>query len=604
MNKTININLGGSFFHIDEQAYDKLKKYLDAVRASLSDDPKGRDEILADIELRIGELLSEKIKDVRQVVNENDINDIIEIMGKPEDYMVDDDVFEDDYQPKRSHSRKMYRDSEDKFLGGVSSGIAHYFDIDVIWIRIAWLIAAFGFGFGFLVYIILWILLPEANTTAEKLEMMGEPVNISNIERKIREELGSASEKVKNGISDVSEKVKNVDYQKYGNKAKSGMQDFLETLGKVISTLFMIFGKFIGVLLIILSVAVIVGLVISLFTVGSLGFVNEEWFYQNTLFYNNSGIPIWAVSAIAFLLIGIPFFMLFLLGMKILSPKAKIMGKTGKLSLFGIWLVALLFTIYFSVQQAMQSAYDGTVIENKEVPAEQVSDTLNIKMIDNIKLSDNSELKRRWGTSLVVDENNHEKIYSNNINVNIHQSNNDQILIKVRKRSEGKSREVAREKAALIEYGTQLNNNNIVLDGYFLTDPKSKFISRKDYVKVDLYLPTDQVIYLDRSLRSFLYDVKNIQDIYDNDMVKHYFKMTEDGLTCLDCDGTELRLSGGMNEISGKKNKESFNMKVDEDGVHIKVVNDKNEKAEVKVDKNGVKIESAKDSLQIHIKEN
>ena len=95
MNKTININLGGSFFHIDESAYFNLKKYLESVKASLSDDPKGQDEILADIEARIGELLSEKIKDVRQVVNENDINEIIEIMGKPEDYSVDEEVFMD-----------------------------------------------------------------------------------------------------------------------------------------------------------------------------------------------------------------------------------------------------------------------------------------------------------------------------------------------------------------------------------------------------------------------------------------------------------------------------------------------------------------------------
>lgn len=83
MNKTININLGGIFFHIDESAYLKLKRYLDAVRVSLSDDPKGQEEIMTDIEARIGELLSQKIKDARQVINENDINEIVEIMGKP-----------------------------------------------------------------------------------------------------------------------------------------------------------------------------------------------------------------------------------------------------------------------------------------------------------------------------------------------------------------------------------------------------------------------------------------------------------------------------------------------------------------------------------------
>jgi hypothetical protein len=95
MNKTININLGGVFFHIDEIAFQKLKNYLDAIRRSLSDDPKGRDEIITDIESRIGELLSEKIKDVRQVINDADIEDVMEVMGKPEDYMVDDEIFSD-----------------------------------------------------------------------------------------------------------------------------------------------------------------------------------------------------------------------------------------------------------------------------------------------------------------------------------------------------------------------------------------------------------------------------------------------------------------------------------------------------------------------------
>ena len=96
MNKTININLGGIFFHIDESAYQKLKGYLDAIRRSLSDDPKGRDEIITDIESRIGEILSDKIKDVRQVINQQDIDEVIEVMGKPEDYMVDDEIFNDD----------------------------------------------------------------------------------------------------------------------------------------------------------------------------------------------------------------------------------------------------------------------------------------------------------------------------------------------------------------------------------------------------------------------------------------------------------------------------------------------------------------------------
>ena len=216
MNKTVNINLGGIFFHIDEVAYQKLKRYIDAIRRSLSDDPKGRDEIISDIELRIGELLSERVKDVRQVVSESDIEEVITVMGQPEDYLVDEELFTE--ETKRSYSgsssrrkaagKKLFRDGDDKFLGGVSSGIAYYFDVDVIWIRIAWLVATFGLGFGPILYIILWILLPEAKTTADKLQMEGETVNISNIEKRVRSEFEDASTRVKDAVSDVSGKVK------------------------------------------------------------------------------------------------------------------------------------------------------------------------------------------------------------------------------------------------------------------------------------------------------------------------------------------------------------------------------------------------------------
>ena len=141
MNKTININLGGFFFHIDEVAYEKLKRYLDAISRSLSDDPQGKNEIIADIESRISELLSEKIADARQVVNEGDIDDIIKIMGQPEDYADTEETTYSSssysYSRNSSKTKKLFRDGDDKFLGGVASGIAHYFDVDVIWIRLA-----------------------------------------------------------------------------------------------------------------------------------------------------------------------------------------------------------------------------------------------------------------------------------------------------------------------------------------------------------------------------------------------------------------------------------------------------------------------------------
>jgi phage shock protein PspC (stress-responsive transcriptional regulator) len=227
MNKTININLGGFFYHIDEIAYQKLRTYLASISKSLSDDAHGKNEIIADIEARISELLSEKITDSRQVVSESDIEDIIVIMGQPEDYTEDEEAYSDtsySYNRNSSSGKKLFRDGDDKFLGGVASGIAHYFDIDTIWVRLLFLVITIaGVGAGILVYIALWVLLPEAKTTAEKLQMEGEPVNIDNIEKKIREEFTNVSESVRNAANEASEKI------------KDGASEFSEKMGQTFS---------------------------------------------------------------------------------------------------------------------------------------------------------------------------------------------------------------------------------------------------------------------------------------------------------------------------------------------------------------------------------
>jgi len=211
MNKTVNINLAGIFFHIDEDAFARLQRYLEAIKHSFSN-TQGRDEILSDIEARIAELFGEKRKDDRQVISIKEVEEVIIIMGQPEDYMVDEEIFED--EPTRSKTTKtvgkqLFRDKENGHVGGVSSGLGHYLGIEAIWVRLLWvLLTIFSSGAFVLIYIAFWIFVPEAKTTADKLAMRGEEVTVSNIEKKIRE-----------GFHDVSESVKNVDYGKYGKKS-------------------------------------------------------------------------------------------------------------------------------------------------------------------------------------------------------------------------------------------------------------------------------------------------------------------------------------------------------------------------------------------------
>jgi phage shock protein PspC (stress-responsive transcriptional regulator) len=575
MNKTININLGGIFFHIDEIAYQKLKRYLDAIRKSLSDDPQGRDEIINDIEHRIGELLSDRITNERQVINETDIDDITKIMGKPEDYLVDEEIFDDEPKRKRpSNSKKLFRDGDDKFLGGVCSGLAHYVGIDVIWMRIIWLVLLFGFGVGFLIYPLLWILIPQAETTAEKLQMKGEPVNIDNIERKIREEFNEVSSKVKDGVNDISEKVKSTEFK---NKAKSGFQELIDTLGNILLAIFKVIGKFIGAILILIATLTLLGLIIGVFSWGSikiLGFGPD--FISYPPFFFNSIMPTWLLATFSFIAIGIPFVVLFMLGLKILSSNIKSFSTTTKLSLLGIWIVSILGLGFAGINFATQTAVNGVFKSTSELPIAK-NDTLKIKMIGDDNLSNRRELRKRYDTEIVYD-NEIQKLYSSKINLDIRPAENTVGYIKIRKNSEGSNRLKANKDSEAIDYKFNLNNSNLLLNGYFLSDVKNQF--KNQSIDVTIYLPLNSILYLDKSTRSYLNDVDNVQNIYDGDMPKHFYKMMEEGLKCLDCNPSIFG-----DDYNEKNN--HFKLNIDDNGVKLKVKDGEN-KTEVKIDENGI----------------
>ena len=545
MNKTININLGGFFFHIDEVAYQKLKRYLESISRSLSDDPQGKNEIIADIEARISELLSEKITDARQVINEGDIEDIIKIMGQPEDYAGDEEEYNDSssYSYKRNNAtgKKLFRDGEDKFLGGVASGIAHYFDVDTIWIRLGLLALFFGAGFGVILYIILWILLPEAKTTAEKLQMEGEPVNIDNIEKKIREEFtnvsenvaefaNKASEKFKDGANEFSEKMN----QTFSGKTKknNGLQDFINTIGKIILVFFKVIGKFIGVLLVFIAGAVILSLIIGGFSVGSLEFLNVNGeFLQYPPFFYDAILPKWTLTLAGFLLIGIPFLILFVLGLRILSSSVKKISKPTSLTLLGIWVIALLTMIFTGIEYGTSHVNDGQFVKKTALNIIK-NDTITLKVINDDEIYYRHNLRRSSQKHEITIDGT-PKTYSNDVSINVKRSNSAEGYIILQKESSGKTRSSANENAEKIEYKFKIIENAIVLDAYYLSNFKNLW--KDEEINATVYLPQGTTVYFDNSIKNFLNDVDNEANIYDKEMVNHHFIMTDNTLKCTDC---------------------------------------------------------------------
>ncbi len=557
MNKTININLGGFFFHIDENAYQKLKRYLEAIARSLSDDPQGKNEIISDIEARISELLSERITDARQVVNEGDIDEIIAIMGQPEDYSETEESYSNDYTYKRrkTASKKLFRDTNDKFLGGVASGLAHYTNIDIIWVRLAFIVLVAS-GFSPLVYILLWVLLPEAKTTSEKLQMQGEPVNIDSIEKKIRDEIEFVSTKLKNGANELTDKISSADYDKLKNQTKSGLQDFLDTLGKILATLFKIFGKFIGALLIFVAGIVLISFVIALFSMGSieiLGF--DEGFIEYPPFFYDSLLPNWLLSIFVFLAIGIPFLALLILGLRILSPNIKKLSTATSLSLFGVWLVSIFFISFAGIEFATSKALNGVNVSkenisvNKETPLKiAVQNNDNIFYLHNLERRDNAE-------EVYVDDS--EAKYSNNVKISIKKSDSDEAYIEIRKESEGRKRNIANGNAEKIRYNFKQAENKLVFDAYFLSNVKNIWKDEEVYITINI--PEGTPVFFENSSKYFLYRINNIDDIYESKMANHNFEMTSKGFKCIDCknnndsDNSNNESSYDDNEVDNDK---------------------------------------------------
>ena len=545
MNKTININLGGFFFHIDETAYQKLKRYLEAISKSLSDDPQGKNEIIADIEARISELLSEKITDSRQVVNDGDIDEIINIMGQPEDYSDAEESHNQSsysYERNSSTGKKLFRDPDDKFIGGVASGLAHYIGIDVIWVRLGFLALFFGGGFGFLIYVILWILLPEAKTTAEKLQMEGTPINIDNIEKKIREEFKNVSENVMDAASNASEKIKaganeitDKVNKNFSGKARknNGLEDFFSTIGKIIVLFFNIIGKFIGFILVVVAAIVILSLIISGFSVGSLEFLEfENGMLHYPPFFYDSTLPIWLLTLAVFLIIGIPFLLLFILGLRILSSSIRKLSKATSLTLLGLWLAALLTLIFTGLEFGTSHATNGSAVKNESISL-VANDTLTLKVVNDDKLVYKHNLRRSTEVEEIeIDGQNY--LYSNYVKVDIKRGFESYPYILVEKESRGASINAAKKNAEQIRYNYKFSDDKtLVLDAYFITDLKNMW--KEEQVKITIYLPENSLIYIDNSAKNFLYYTQNKQELYYKDMGGHYFKMTEEMLDCTDC---------------------------------------------------------------------
>jgi len=202
MKQTRTINLAGINFYLDEDAYIALEDYFKKLRIYFKHQP-GDEEIISDIENRMAELFQQKLKSPQNVIKLDEVNEVISVLGKPGDFEQEETTAhaEDNYGNTK---KRLFRDMDNSILGGVCSGLGAYLNIDQVWVRAVFLIAILS-GVSLLLYLVMWIIIPPAKTTAEKLEMQGTPVNIKNIEKIIKEEMGNLKDK----LEDLTEQAKN-----------------------------------------------------------------------------------------------------------------------------------------------------------------------------------------------------------------------------------------------------------------------------------------------------------------------------------------------------------------------------------------------------------
>ncbi len=570
MNKTVNINLGGIVFTIDENAYEKLNRYLDSIKSHFTDTTV-RDEIIADIEARIAEMFQEKLSDKRMVVNLKDVEEIIDLMGRPEDIAGD----EEEPQPKDTEEKqtqrtkkRVYRNPDDKVLGGVCSGISAYFGIDPIVLRLIFVFTVLFWGTGILLYLILWLIIPEARSAAEKLEMRGEPVNVSNIEKTIKEELDHLKEKINNMTGDSGESKKN------GSRVKSFIQEMVDLTLSLLRLLFKFALKLIGVIFVIAGIMVLIGLIMAFF--GSLGLASITMpFISPELVHSKWLILLGALGVL--LVFGIPFLAILFKGLQILF-NLKTDNKWWGYGFGSLWVFGLLMVMVtgFFLVNDFKNYY---TIEQTTPLNTVYTDTLYLDLNDHYDQYFEDDWTFNFFDSRLMHEENGKMVYEN-VKLDVVKSHNDQVELVQMKTSRGSDKKEAKLLAESIEYEFRQVDSLLVFSPV-LSFPETDSW-RNQGIRLTLKVPEGKVVWFGPGTEEVIYDIDNTTNTWDGDMIGHKWLMTERGLSCLDCDDISIEYHSGRNLSAKNYTIEDFSKLDISGGFKVNVIRAEDYKVEVK----------------------
>jgi phage shock protein PspC (stress-responsive transcriptional regulator) len=526
MKKTLQIHIGGRHFQIDEDAYQKLNHYLEALKSHFAADGDTGKEIVEDIEQRVAELLENKITNGKQAITLDDVNETIGILGKVEDFVYPDEkgsTHQEYEYHSRKDNRRLYRDPDNYYLGGVASGLGKYFDIDPLWIRLVFIclvffnlaIVPFSFkGVGVLIYVILWIVVPKAHTTAEKLQMRGKPVNLSTI----KDSVSTEYEKVRSGVSGLSQSPA-------ADRTRNALENLMRAVGLIFVAIFKFIIGAIGIFFLVVGSIFLAGLIMLLLGVSNVFGPVQVWNGFNlpdfaSSFASSGHYYLVIISLI--ILVLIPIAALIYGGIKILF-NIKSNHRVLRAFLLTAWILALILfiTLIFvnSTNNGVESSgSQSTVIEISKYPR------MHIDMRDN---TENKKLTHYWVFGYQFNYSEWDEALYDNAELSIVPSEDQNMHLTVSKRIKNVGMKNSQRYLNRINYYWEQHDSMLYLDQYFNTDNDNFWMFSQ--VDIKLRVPEGQVIVISQNACNILEENQRNAYCYDNSLVDKSVIISSDG---------------------------------------------------------------------------
>ena len=514
---------------MDEEAYERLKEYIASLERHFAA-TQGHDEIMQDIEARIAEILSMKLSASKKIIMMADVDEVITIIGKPEDMGGEpvDGTQHDGSAPRYSYPRRrLYRDEDNEVVGGVCAGLGAFFDIDPVWIRLVWAISIFVFGVGFLFYIIMWIIIPSAKTPAQKLEMRGDKYDLDSIKRSFKEEGNRFEKRMKDIANEYGSPQAKEYYRRRGEDLMDSISPAAKRAGNIIAKVALSIALFFVLTLFVVLLTAFFSSASTIQLGDDLPFDISLWEFA-AMFTDSEAETNLLMAGVA-LMVLTPLFMILFGTVKALFGVRKKIKYVGYAASIMFWAGAIIggleaYRIYQRFDEKEK------VVDVITLPQPK-GDTLYVESRIPGEGADMTEIEFGAGEYMASFD---PICFWPEARINIVPSDNDKFYLKTERLARGKNSIEATENASAINIVHEFKDSTKLIINRFATLPvNTKF--RGQRLTMVLAVPLGKYVALGASTRKALTGSRNVQDVKPHKMAGHVWKMEAQGLSCINC---------------------------------------------------------------------